>query len=72
MWTILWFVPFVNIGVMFYLGYNGNRLAFEKSRIESIDDFMVIQKDWGLWGIRLFWLGFFGGLIALIVDIIRG
>src|SRR5687768_14440080 len=44
-WTILCFIPLVNIVVLFYLGYNGNRLAFEKSKIDSVDDFMVIQKD---------------------------
>jgi|APTNR8051073442_1049403.scaffolds.fasta_scaffold00005_354 hypothetical protein len=71
-WTILFFVPGVNIATMFYLGYNGSRLAFNKSKIESIDDFMALQNYWGLWGIRLFWLGLFGGLVALIVDIVRG
>ena len=70
-WTILCFVPFVNIGVMFYLGYNGNRLAFDKSKIGSLDDFMIIQKNWGLWGVRIFWLGLLGGLVALIVAVVR-
>uniref|UniRef100_UPI004047C2DA hypothetical protein n=1 Tax=Roseivirga sp. TaxID=1964215 RepID=UPI004047C2DA len=65
-WTILCFIPFVNIGVIFYLGYKGNRLAFEKSKIDSIDDFLLIQKGWGVWGLRLFWLG----LIALIVGLV--
>jgi hypothetical protein len=71
-WTILCFVPGVNIFVIFYLGQNGNRLAFEKSAIGSVDDFMTIQKDWGLWGVRLLWLGLIGGLLALIVDIATG
>jgi hypothetical protein len=61
----------VNIVVVFYLGYNGNRLAFAKSKIDSVDDFMVIQKDWGLWGVRLFWLGLLGGLFVLIVDAVK-
>ncbi|MBL7853723.1 MAG: hypothetical protein JNL17_04970 [Cyclobacteriaceae bacterium] len=67
-WTILCFVPILNIVVAFYLGYNGNRLAFGKSKIDSVDDFMVIQKNWGLWGVRLFWLGLLGGLSLLIID----
>lgn len=65
-WTILCFIPFVNIGVIFFLGYNGNRLAFEKSKIDSVDDFLLIQKSWGVWGLRLFWLG----LIALVVGLV--
>jgi len=71
-WSILCFIPLVNIIVLFYLGYNGNRLAFEKSKIDSVDDFMIIQKDWGLWGIRIFWLVLLGGLIALIVNAVTG
>lgn len=72
MWTILCFVPIVNIGVILYLGFKGNRLAFEKSKMGSVDDFMVIQKYWGRWGVRLFWLGILGGLVASIVDEISG
>jgi len=68
MWTILCFVPFVNIGVLFYLGYNGNRLAFEKSNIDSVDDFMVIQNIWGRWGVRIFWFGIVLGFVATIVN----
>lgn len=70
-WAILCFIPFVNIGVMFYLGYNGNSLAFEKSKIESVDDFMILQKHWALWGIRLFWLGVLCSLAAFIVEGMR-
>ena len=68
-WTILYFIPGVNIFVIFYLGKNGNRLAFEKSTIDSVDDFMTIQKDWGRWSIRLLWLGLLGSLIVLLVDL---
>ncbi len=71
-WTILCFVPGVNIFVIFYLGQNGNRLAFEKSAIGSVDDFMTVQKDWGRWGVRLLWLGLIVGLLALIADIATG
>jgi hypothetical protein len=67
-WAILSFIPFVNIAVIFYLGYNGNRLAFEKSKIDSVDDFMLIQKDWARWGVRIFWFGLVVGLAATIVD----
>jgi len=68
-WTILWFVPVVNIFVIFHLGQNGNRLAFEKSTIGSVDDFMTVQKVWGRWAVRLFWLGLIASLFALVVDI---
>jgi len=64
LWTILCFVPIVNIGVIFYLGYNGNRLAFEKSKIDSVDDFLAVQKDWGLWGVRIFWFALGAWLVV--------
>ena len=68
LWAILAIVPFVNIIVVFYLGFHGNRLAFKKSKIESIDDFMAVQKNWSLCGIRLFWLGIVLGIVFLLID----
>jgi hypothetical protein len=56
-WMVLWFIPVVNIFVIFYLGFKGNEIAFEKSAITSVDDYMVFQKYWSLWGIRMFLLG---------------
>ncbi len=53
-WTVFCFIPFLNIVVIFYLGYYGNRLAYNKSSIDSVDDFMAIQKYWEFWGIGLF------------------
>ena len=67
-WTILCFIPVINIGVSIYLGYNGNKLAFPKS-LNSVDDFMTIQKEWGRRGVRLFWLGLLAGLIAFLVHL---
>ena len=66
-WTILWFVPGVNDIVIFYLGINGNRLAFEKSSIKSIDDFITVQKDWGRWSVRLIIIGIICGLFSMIL-----
>lgn len=65
-WAILCFVPIVNIVVVFYLGYNGNRMAFDKSEIESVDDFMIFQRNWEMWGVRLFWFGLFVGVFFVI------
>jgi hypothetical protein len=68
-WTILCFVPGVNIIVIFYLGLNGSRLAFEKSAIKSVDDFMIVQKSWGRWSLRLFCIGLIVGLFSFILNI---
>jgi hypothetical protein len=66
-WAFLSFIPFVNIVAMFYLGYHGNRIAFKKSKMESVDDFIAIQNHWALWGVIFFCLG----LISLIVNVVK-
>jgi len=65
-WAFFSLIPFANFIVAFYLGFRGNRLAYQKSDIESVRDFMLVQKEWTIWLIRflafsfllfLFWLG---------------
>ena len=52
-WTVFYFIPPINLIIAIYLGFNGNRIAFEKSTIGSIDDFMVVQEKWSTWSVRL-------------------
>ena len=65
-WTILLFIPFINILVAFYLGFYGNRLAYPKSNFKSIDDFMIIQHYWATWGIRLFIVAIIGFILKIV------
>lgn len=44
-WVFLLCIPIVNFGVMLYLGFNGNRLAFEKSDFDSPNDFLKVQVE---------------------------
>ncbi len=55
-WVFLLGIPIVNFGVMLYLGFNGNRLAFEKSDFDSPNDFLKVQAEWSKWGFRAFWI----------------
>src|SRR5687768_6012254 len=48
-WTILTFIPGVNLAAVIYLGLYGNRLAYEKSDIRNIEHFMVLQEHWNKW-----------------------
>jgi hypothetical protein len=50
-WKIISLIPVVNLIAAIHLGVNGNRLAFEKSKIKSVDEFMFIQSQWNFWGI---------------------
>jgi len=53
LWTVILFIPPVNIVALFYLGFEGNRLAYAKKTIGSVDDFMFIQKHWTKEAIRV-------------------
>lgn len=62
-WTVLFFIPVVNFFVMFYMGYKGNRLAFARSNIRSVSEFMKLQEYWNKWGLRFFWITIGGVLL---------
>jgi hypothetical protein len=59
-WALLTLIPGVNIIAMIYLGYSGNRLAFAKNQIKSIEEFLIVQR---LWHARLL------GIIAISICI---
>lgn len=56
-WTVAWFIPGINIVACFYLGFYGSRLAYKKNRTVPVDVFLVIQKEWNFWAIRIFLAG---------------
>lgn len=45
-WAVLCWVFPVNIFIVLYLGANGNKLAFEKSDITNVADFLKLQEVW--------------------------
>lgn len=59
-WTILTFIPGVNLVAVIYLGRHGNRLAYDKRDIRDTEHFMILQGQWNKWAIRIFWLGIAG------------
>jgi hypothetical protein len=67
-WAILSLLPPINIVAMIYLGRNGNRLAYEKSQLESVNDFLQIQKGWTKWGIGIFWILLILGFLGLFFN----
>ncbi|HZT44052.1 MAG TPA: GYF domain-containing protein [Chthonomonadaceae bacterium] len=72
---ILNFIPFigglVTLGIAIYLGINGNKLAWQKRRYESLQQFQTVERIWGKWGIGLFILSILL-VIVYIVLIING
>ena len=52
-WAIALFIPPINIVVLFYLGFKGNQLAYAKNTLNSVDDFMLIQRQWAKEVIRV-------------------
>lgn len=68
-WTLLTLIPFANIGVAIYLGSKGNKLAFPKSNIKSIDEFMVLQEKWKILTIRILGISLMVSLIFFIFSL---
>jgi len=54
-WILLLLVPVLNIWALLHLGWNGNRMAYQKSEL-SVDEFMIVQRKWSTWALRM--LGF--------------
>lgn len=61
---VLGCVPFINAIALtiafFYLGFNGGRLALERRKYESIEQFQRVEGAWDFWG----------GLLAILVGIL--
>ena len=48
------FMIFAFFGFSFYLGANGNELAWRKTNRDSIIDFLHSQRIWAVWGIIIY------------------
>lgn len=67
-WTILTFIPGVNLVAVIYLGLYGNKLAYDKSDISNIEHFMVVQGHLNKWTIRIFWLAIAASIVGLFIS----
>lgn len=71
-WSLLTWIPFVNIVVLFVLGFKGRRSAWESRKFSSVADFERTQHGWDVAGIIVFVLNiilvFFVFLIALLSE----
>ncbi|AYB31597.1 hypothetical protein [Chryseolinea soli] len=56
LWTVVLFIPPVNIVALFYLGFKGNQLAYAKNTTNTIDDFIQIQRHWTKGVIQVIWI----------------
>ncbi|WP_437658488.1 ribonuclease G [Sorangium sp. So ce1182] len=60
--SFLVFVPFVGLGVPFWLGAKGNELAWRANKWESADRFLQKQRTWAIAG----WFFFVVGLMISV------
>lgn len=68
-WSLLVFVPFVNMIWWIVMGMMGNEWAWKAMPWKSVEEFHAYQKPWKLWGIFFFILGvllFIGSIILQI------
>ncbi len=58
---VLAIIPFINaisfLVIAIYLGMNGNRLAWEKRKFASVEQFRATEKVWAIVGLVFFILG---------------
>ena len=63
---LLSFIPYIGLGVAFYLGIKGNELAWKSKRWDSIEQFKSAQRKWAIAGlVALVFFFFLGILIGL-------
>lgn len=48
-WTLLTFIPYFGVLWSFVCGYKGNEWAWKNKEWESVEQFHIIQKKWGLY-----------------------
>ena len=65
-WAFFAMIPGINILVIFYLGFNGNRIAYPKSNIRNVNDYNLFQKHWSKWGIIALCFLLAGGLLRFV------
>jgi hypothetical protein len=49
--ALLALVPFVNLPMVFVLGANGSRWAWQNRRWDSVEHFQRVQRKWAKWGV---------------------
>ncbi len=49
--SLLCFIPFGNVVMVFVLGANGNKWAWQNRRWDSIEHFQKTQRTWAWWGL---------------------
>lgn len=64
--SLLCFIPFVNIVMVFVLGAKGNEWAWQNQKWNSIEHFKKTQRTWALWGLGLLVLG----IVLFIVTVL--
>lgn len=68
-WSLLVFVPFVNMIWWIVMGMMGNEWAWKAMPWKSVEEFHAYQKPWKVWGIFFFILGvllFIGSIILQV------
>ena len=65
LFLILAFIPIVNFIAWIYLGLNGRKFAWERRKWKSLEEFILVQQKWDMWGIILF-------VLSLVIGFITG
>ncbi len=67
---LLALVPYVNVVVIIWLGFNGREMAWRNNHWDSVEHFNRVQRKWSQWGIAIS-LIFTALVIAIIIGIMN-
>jgi hypothetical protein len=66
--SLLGLIPCVGLIVAIYLGISGHKLAWQKRRFESLQQFQETMKAWNLWGLIIFLVSLAVNVVSFIVQ----
>lgn len=64
-WGLLALIPYVNFGVIIWLGLHGREMAWKNRQWDSVEHFNRVQRAWTQWA-----LGLMAASVAVVVAIV--
>jgi hypothetical protein len=65
---LLSLLPGINIPVMLYLGINGNKIGYDKSNLETVSEFLFVQKQWTIGLLKILLVLFAAIIIITLIE----
>jgi len=67
---LLALIPYVNLVMVFVLGFKGRQWAWENKQWDSVEHFNTVQRKWAFWGTMLLIIPTLGIIAAIIIPLL--